>query len=128
MEHRIIKMIKQIIPILIVMFAVQSCYYDNVEELYPNPPDCDTINVSYADDVWPIISTNCTSCHSGGAPSGNVYLDNYDNIVKAAENGSLLGTIRHESGWSPMPKGGTKLSDCNIAIIEKWVDDSTPNN
>ena len=121
----------QIAPLSLVfllMSLLQSCYYDNAEDLYPQPPACDTINVSYADDVWPIINANCTGCHSGGAPAGNIYLDNYDNIVIAADNGSLLGTIRHESGYSPMPKGGTKLSDCNISIIEKWVDDGTPDN
>jgi len=128
MVHPTIKIFKQIIPTILIVVTLQSCYYDNEEDLYPNPPECDTINVSYSQDVWPIISSNCTSCHSGGAPSGNVYLDNYDNIVIAADNGSLMGAIKHENGYSPMPKGGAMLSDCNIAIIQKWVDDGTPDN
>ena len=109
-------------------FFLQSCYYDNEEELYPVAPECDTTNVSYANDVWPIISSNCTSCHSGGAPQGNVSLENYDDIVIAADNGSLLGTIKHEDGWPPMPKGGGQLNDCSMATIEKWVIDGTPDN
>lgn len=128
MVHPTIKIFKQIILTILIVVTLQSCYYDNEEDLYPNPPECDTINVSYSQDVWPIISSNCTSCHSGGAPSGNVYLDNYDNIVIAANNGSLMGAIKHENGYSPMPKGGAMLSDCNIAIIQKWVDDGTPDN
>lgn len=128
MVHPTIKIFKQIILTILIVVTLQSCYYDNEEDLYPNPPECDTINVSYSQDVWPIISSNCTSCHSGGAPSGNVYLDNYDNIVIAADNGSLMGAIKHENGYSPMPKGGAMLSDCNIAIIQKWVDDGTPDN
>lgn len=128
MEHLTIKIIKQIISALIIVLVLQSCYYDNEEDLYPNPPECDSINVSYSADVWPIIASNCTSCHSGGAPSGNVYLDNYDNIVIAAKNGSLIGVIKHENGYSPMPKGGAMLNDCSIAIIQKWVDDGTPDN
>lgn len=128
MVHQIIRIIKQIIPALIIVFVMQSCYYDNEEDLYPNPPECDSINVSYSEDVWPIIATNCTSCHSGGAPAGNVYLDNYDNIVVAADNGSLMGTIKHENGYSPMPKGGGMLSECSIATIQRWVDDGTPDN
>ena len=128
MEHLIIKIMKKILPVVILAFALQSCYYDNVEELYPNPPECDTTNVSYGEDVWPIINNNCTACHSGGAPQGNVSLEDYDDLVVAANNGSLLGTIKHEDGWSPMPKGGLMLPDCNIAQIEKWVNDGTPNN
>ena len=128
MEHQIIKYLKGSAVISGMIFFLQSCYYDNVEELYPNAPACDTTNVSYANDVWPVINSNCTSCHSGGAPAGSVSLEDYDDIVVAANNGSLLGTIKHEDGWSPMPKGGGKLNDCDIAKIEKWVNDGTPDN
>ncbi len=128
MEHPITKMIKRIAPVTVLIFLLQSCYYDNVEDLYPNPPECDTTNVSYANDVWPVINGNCTSCHSGGAPQGNVSLEDYDDIVVSADNGSLLCTIKHENGCSPMPKGGGKLGDCDIAKIEKWVNNGTPNN
>ena len=128
MEHQIINIIKRFAAFFVLLFLLQSCYYDNVEELYPNPPACDTTNVSYAEDVWPVINSNCTSCHSGGAPQGNVSLENYDDIVVAANNGSLLGTIKHEDGWPAMPKGGGSLGDCDIAKIEKWVNEGTPNN
>ena len=128
MAHRITNLLKALLLLSGIIFLTESCYYDNVEELYPNAPECDTIDVSYAQEVWPIINTNCTSCHSGGAPQGNVSLENYDDIVVAANNGSLLGTIKHEDGWSPMPKGGGKLSDCDIATIESWVNAGTPDN
>lgn len=128
MEHQIIRKVKVVVAVIFLSVALQACYYDNEQDLYPVQAECDTTNVSYSQDVWPIISSNCTSCHSGGAPSGNVYLDNYDNIVVAADNGSLLGAIKHESGYSPMPKGGGMLSDCNISIIETWVNEGTPDN
>ena len=128
MERQTTNMIKSIMILLTLTFLIQSCYYDNEEELYPQPAACDTTNVSYSNDVWPIISSNCTSCHSGGAPQGNVSLENYDDIVIAANNGSLLGAIKHEDGWSPMPKGGGMLNDCDISKIEIWVNDGTPDN
>jgi len=119
------------IPILLILTMaalLQSCYYDNIEELYPQAPACDTTNVTYSNDIWPVISDNCTSCHSGGSPSANVSLSNYNEIAAAAQNGSLLGTIRHENGWSPMPKNGGKLPDCDIKKMETWVNAGTPNN
>ena len=127
MENQTIKTILNLLVVTGIVMLLQSCYYDSVEELYPNPVECDTTNVSYANDVWPIIESNCLSCHSGASPSGNISLTNYDQIVAVANSGQLLGAIKHESGYSPMPKGG-KLSNCDILTIEAWVNEGTPNN
>jgi len=111
-----------------MLIFLSSCYYDVAEELYPDKPVCDTTNITFTDHVLPIINANCTSCHSGQAAAGNIRLENYNDISAAANNGSLLGVIRHEPGWSPMPKGGGKLNDCDIAEIETWVNQGAPNN
>jgi len=111
-----------------LLILLNSCYYDNVEELYPQPAACDTLNITYSNDVLPIINTKCTGCHSGTAPAGNINLETYDDIVAAANNGSLMGTIRHESNWSPMPKNVAKLDNCTITKLEIWIADGTPNN
>jgi len=127
MEHLITKLLKAVFVIVIAIF-MQSCYYDNVEDLYPQLPECDTTNVTYSNSVWPVINSNCTGCHGGNAPAGNIRLENYNDISSAANNGSLLGTIRHENGWSPMPKGGGKLNNCDITKIETWVNQGMPDN
>ncbi|NQU33844.1 MAG: hypothetical protein HQ521_11455 [Bacteroidetes bacterium] len=110
------------------IILLNSCTYDNIEDLYPQPPTCDTLNVTFAQDVLTVIDANCTVCHSGSAPSGNLSLTNYADIVVAAQNGSLIGVINHRSGWSPMPKNGAKLDECTIKKIEAWVAAGTPNN
>lgn len=127
MEHLIIKFGK-IIVIATLFFGLQSCYNDNVEDLYPSSINCDTINVTFSGNVWPIINSNCTSCHSGDFPSGNVLLSNYSEISNAANLGKLLGTIRHEPGWSPMPKNKGSLPSCDIKQIEIWVKEGTLDN
>ena len=113
---------------LMVLIGLNSCYYDSVEDLYPQPPTCDTMGVTYSGSIEPIINTNCFACHSGSAPSANISLENYNDVVVAAQNGSLLGTIRHDNGWSPMPKNGNKLDDCSIKKLEVWINSGTPNN
>lgn len=130
MEHPIIKKIIKkglFLTMLLGLLALSSCYNDNYQTLYPSGT-CDTTHVTYAKDVWPVINANCTGCHSGAAPSGNVALENYNDVVVIAKNGKLLGSIRFDPGFSPMPKGGPKLNSCDIAKIEKWVNDGTPNN
>jgi len=120
--------LKLLLILIAFTFLLYSCSYDSVENLYPATGDCDTTNISYTNDIWPIIDSNCTSCHSGNAPSGNVNLENYDQIKAAGINGSLLGVIKHESGWSPMPKGTSKLPDCDIMKIETWGNNGYPDN
>jgi hypothetical protein len=89
---------------------------------------CDTVNVTYAETVWPIVQGRCFGCHNGPSPQGGISLDNYENIVAVANTGKLMGSIKHEPGFSPMPQNGAKLSDCNITQIQKWINDGTPNN
>src|SRR5687767_13786653 len=115
--------------LLLAAVTFPGCYYDVAEELYPiGIASCDTSNVTYALKVLPIIQTECYSCHSGSAPSGNVNLDGYDNLKVYAGNGKLMGVISHAAGYSPMPQGGNKLSDCDILTIQTWINNGTLNN
>lgn len=127
MEHQMIKKSFLLLTSVLMIF-LSSCYYDNVEELYPQKPNCDTTNVSFSGDIFPVIDNSCVSCHNSSFASGGVNLDTYDNIVSAANSGKLMGAIKHEQGWSPMPKNGNKLDDCTISKLDIWISDGTPNN
>jgi hypothetical protein len=126
MEHRTIKNLL-IIAGFIGFMVFSSCYNDNSATLYPAGA-CDTTNITFTANVLPIINANCTGCHSGSTPAGNISLTNYSDVVASLNSGRLMGSIRHESGYSPMPKGGNKLSNCELAKIEIWVKDGFPNN
>lgn len=83
-------------------------------------------NISYTSDIAPIIEANCSDCHTGAASSG-ILLDNYDALKFYAQNGYLYGAISHSPGYRPMPDGGSKLNNCVIATIKKWIDNGTPH-
>lgn len=89
---------------------------------------CDTTGLSYMADIQPVFQTNCISCHSGGAPSGNINLSTYNGVMSTITNNALVGSITHSTGFSPMPQGASKLSNCNIAIIQAWIHAGAPNN
>lgn len=124
------KLIRSVWFILLVIGIVfTSCKHEPEEIIQPNPEppvdSCDTANISFAASVMPILQNNCFSCHSGTSPSVGLDLSNYEQLAFVAQNGSLLGSIRHDAGFSPMPQGLPKLSDCDIAIITKWINDTT---
>ena len=95
---------------------------------YCDSEDCDSVNVTFTQVVWPIIQNRCFGCHSGASPSGGISLSGYDNVKVVGSTGQLLGAVTHATGYSPMPKNGNKLSNCNIAQIRKWINDGMPNN
>lgn len=112
------------IPFLIIsLFAAMSIYSCKEEEpivkkpIEEEPKD----TTKYTTGTKPIFDTNCalSGCHQSGASIGS--LANYNDAKAFAGFGRLLGAIKHESGFSKMPKNQPKLSDVNIAIIEKWI-------
>lgn len=82
---------------------------------------CDTSNITLSGTVKPILENYCTGCHGGSAPSGDISLTNYNGIKASADDGSLLGSVKHANGFVAMPPDANKLTACQISKIEKWI-------
>ena len=106
---------------------LQSCTYDKTM-LVPLVNCTDTLNVSYASKIQPLLQTNCFSCHGNGSSDGGISLDTYDQVRQVATSGRLLGSISHSSGFAPMPQGADKLNDCNLIAISTWIREGMQNN
>ncbi|HSI91455.1 MAG TPA: c-type cytochrome domain-containing protein [Adhaeribacter sp.] len=90
---------------------------------------CDTTNVTFTATIKPLVQNNCQGCHSGGAAaSGGLDFTTHGGLAAVALNGRLEGAVTHATGFSPMPKNGNKLNDCQIAQIRKWISNGAPNN
>ncbi len=119
--------------ILACIIVLAGCYKDTEEELYPDWSNtggatCDTTNVSFSATVKPIIDQYCavSGCHNAAGNGGGYVFETYAGVNLA--KGRLLGAIKQEAGYSPMPKGGAKLDVCQIAQISSWVNDGAQNN
>lgn len=131
MEHQIIKFRNLVVMAVIGilgMWSLNSCYYDNEEDLYPNPVTCDTTNITYSGTVAPILQNNCYSCHNSVNQQGGIVVDNYNDLQTVVNNGRFRGAINHLNGYSPMPQGGGMLNDCDLTKINMWLDNGAPNN
>lgn len=123
------KQLKYIISVLVLAILATGCYYDKEEELYNlNLSVCDTSNVTYVQTIAPIMQSYCNNCHSSTGASGGWVTENYNGLKIVANNGKLLGAVTHAPGFSPMPKGSGQLTNCQIAVIRKWLNDGSPNN
>jgi len=126
-------MIKKLLFISMILnlafILVWSCKHDPEEMAGPNPPGpepevCDTLNVTYPGDVYPIFNQYCIFCHGGPIPQGGIDLTNYEDVSAIAQSGQLIGAINRLAGYSPMPKEGDKLNFCQIRTITIWLNDT----
>ena len=113
--------------LVIILTVFMSCTYENELDLY-GTTSCQTDDMSYTLDISPIISATCFPCHTRDRRDGNVILEGYENLLVQIDRGRLLGAIRHEEGFVPMPQGKPKLVDCEIEKIESWIAEGSPNN
>jgi hypothetical protein len=87
---------------------------------------CDTLNVTYTAIIQPILQLYCIGCHSGSNPQYSINLSTYQAVVGVANSGRLMGALRWETGFFPMPKNGNQLASCQINQFQKWMDAGMP--
>jgi mono/diheme cytochrome c family protein len=89
----------------------------------------------YTTKVQPILQANCYRCHGGMNRRGGLSLATRAGMMKGGHDGAVLvpgdpaksllvRLIRHEGPNNdpmPMPPKTKKLSDADIAVIERWV-------
>ena len=95
---------------------------------FNNCGGCDTNLFAFSAQIWPIIQTNCTGCHSGANPDGGVALTNHTQVAASANNGSLMGALTATNGYNLMPQNSYGLPECKITQIENWINNGTPND
>ena len=104
-----------------------ACTKTSADKLNP-PGGCDTLHVTYSQDVLPILKAYCYTCHAGENTvfSNGISLEKIDFLKFWGDTGYLLGNITHASGYVGMPYGKPKLPDCEVNKIIAWVNQKYP--
>jgi uncharacterized membrane protein len=89
---------------------------------------CDTSVFTYSGAVKVIIGNKCAGCHNPSSLGGSIDLSTYNGVKAVALNGKLYGSVANQPGYSPMPKNSSKLPDCEIRQIQKWINAGSLNN
>jgi len=113
------------------IFLLTSCEYKTLDDLFEvDDAKCHDGNVSFMDDVFPILQLRCNEniCHGGSFPQGRVFLTSYSGVAAVAEDGRLVGSLLHKPGLVPMPLNEDKLDDCSLEKIIFWVEAGFPDN
>ncbi len=89
------------------------------------------IKVTFNDQVLPIFKNACLNCHNPDKKKAGLDLSTYQGALAGSDNGKvvesgspdkslLLKTVKHIEE-PKMPPKGDKLTDADIAMLEKWV-------
>ena len=113
-----------------------GCYSDNLQELHPElllNDNCDTTGeMSFKTHIQPILAGSCgatNSCHNASGAGGGYVLENYAGVKDAVNTGAFLSAIIWDGNASQMPKDSpSKINDCAITKIQKWIDAGALNN
>jgi hypothetical protein len=96
-------------------------------------------DVSFADDVTPILNQNCVECHGAGGPpivlEAGLDLTSYENVMKGSEFGTIVEAGNTDDSLlllmieeGDMPEEGDQLSDDDINTIRMWIAEGAKNN
>lgn len=115
---------KRITLVSLVGILLMSCTTDSVSDLAEITSN---ENVSFLNDVRPIINNNCVSCHGNPTNSGApMSLTTYENVKDAVLNNLINRISRTEGTSGAMPLGGPRLSQNQINTIIAWQNANFP--
>jgi WD40 repeat protein len=87
--------------------------------------------VTYNDHVLPIFRNACLNCHNPDKKKAGLDLSTYQGTIAGSDNGkvlesgnpgkSLLFTCTKQTEEPKMPPKGDRLTDSELAILEKWI-------
>ena len=102
-----------------------------------------TREISFKQDVLPILTESCLSCHKVGGEgftASGFSVETYDAVMKGTKLGPVVSAGSHvgstlivliERKGHPsinMPKDKPPLPEGKIDIIRKWIDQGAKNN
>ena len=109
--------------ILLLLITFYGCEKNVEEDPEDDTVDCSTVESYYDEQIAPILSSNCTGCHSGSTPTGDLSLDSYESVYAAIKSGDVSARVNRNSGDNGfMPQGGQKLSDANLDILQTFFE------
>jgi hypothetical protein len=116
----------------IIIFSLASCSKKKEKSVSITNPISyssictDTMSISYAKTIQPILNTYCVKCHDAATAQN---FTNYNGTLPFAKAGILEDCITGSNGEILMPPSyDAKLDSCSIKAVKKWIKEGCTNN
>lgn len=81
--------------------------------------------VTYTNTISNDLQTCAVAgCHASGFGFGSYA--NYEDTKVSIGFGRILGALRHEAGFSPMPKFGEQWEESKVQRLQDWINAGMP--
>ena len=119
-----------------ILLAIAAIFVSAYAVLRSNPTEAAPHkNVSYTNDIRPILEGRCGKCHMGDFVSEGLDMNTYESLMAGSQNGPVI--VPGEASDSlmvqklvegKMPKRGPKLTPVQIQTIADWINSGALNN
>ena len=118
----------------ILVLALQACVHESFVD--PISGVCDPDSVYYEKDIQPILTTYCvTGCHDEVTAEKGVVLTSYNRLKATTElrggepfHSDVYEVIVDSDEEDRMPFNRPALSNENIALVRKWIEQGALHN
>lgn len=107
-------------PVALALLALGGCAPATTT---PTP----TTNVSFANEVVPMLKSSCLSCHGVNGSHGVSLFTADGSADYAAIKGGISSIVKSVQNGS-MPPSGTKLTAAQLKTLQDWQTGGTPQN
>ena len=124
------KKIFQILLIVCVGLAMNSCYYDELQErtipeLPVDPDDPDYVEIKFGTEIQPIFTSSCVGCHNASRSPDLRAGFAYSALVPQY----VIASNADGSPFYVKLKGGHQnVSAPNLTLIKTWINQGAKNN
>lgn len=91
--------------------------------------------VSFTNDVFPIIESRCFNCHSGDRIEEGLDMTSYAGLLAGSDSGAVIIPGEAENSLfvelvasQKMPKRGAKLTPAMVQLFQDWVNQGALDN
>ena len=116
-----------LILLSLIISGFISCTFHSEEELY-GLEQCDTTLVTWEHPIQEILAENCVECHNADLHYNEVRHDVYELALIVVNDGRMNGVVNHLPGFPQMPYQRPQLPECELRLINIWIERGAPEN
>ncbi len=119
---------------VVALLAIAPAFADKDLDPSKLPPHSDKQNITYLQDIKPILDKTCLKCHGESKPKADLRLDSLPHILKGGEDGKVVepgnsarsilayAVARTQVKAMPPKDKAPPLTREQAGLIRAWID------